>query len=130
MNMYTQECIDGGSMVIGPALMTSPVMTALEDIKQSRFSDQADLECTHLAIEDDNWENLSEREKKVICALMANVYADYIIDMDAYISAMSKSGILLSVGYNGMVIPCAEEMHTLEDTFIKTYDSKAPSELH
>lgn len=130
MNMFTQKCIDGGSMVIGPALMTSPIMTALEDIKQSRFSDQADLECTHLAIEDDNWENLSERERKVICALMANVYSDYITDMDSYIDAMSDSGVLLSVGYNGMVIPCAEEMHTLEDTFIKKYESNTPSKAH
>lgn len=128
--MYTQKCNDGGSIVIGPALMTPPIMIALEDIKQSRFSDQADLECTHLAIEDDNWENLSERERKVICALMANVYAGYITDMDAYIDAMSESGILLSVGRNGMVIPCAEDMYNLEDTFIKTYNSKPPSSHH
>jgi len=130
MNMFTQKCTDGGTMILGPNLVTQPVINAISDIKKSKFTDQADLECTHLSIEDDNWEKLSERERKVVCALMANVYSDYITDMGNYIQAMAESGILLSVGTSGMVIPCAEDMYQLEDTFIKTFDNNPPNELH
>lgn len=130
MNMFTQKCKDGGTMILGPNLITPSVISAIDDIKKSQFTDQSDLECSHLSIDDENWFDLSERDKKVVCALVANVYSDYITNMDNYISAMADNGILLSVGVSGMVIPCAEEMYELEDTFIKTFNKNVHSELH
>ena len=131
MQMHTQKCIDGGSMIMGPDIITPAVMAALADIKQMGFTDQEDLECTENAVEEDNWEQLSEREKKIVCALMANVYSDYITDMDKYIDTMAENGVLLSIARDGTIIPCAEEFNGLEQTFFKTHDlNEAKRRLH
>tara|TARA_Y100001934_G_scaffold194193_1_gene229034 strand:+ start:644 stop:1006 length:363 start_codon:yes stop_codon:yes gene_type:complete len=114
--MNTQKCLDGKTLVIGPAILTDGVRTALNELKSCKFTDSEDIICLQNVI--DEWDDMEIGDQEITYAIIANVYSTLIDDPDEFIDQADDDGVELRY-INGIYYPANVNTTGLQNTLMK-----------
>lgn len=116
-SMFKIDCRDGKTLVVGEELLTERVKTALHEAANG-YSTQLDLECIINVVDEDLWDSMTENERNLVYAVLANVHEVVIDEVDEYCNNVAKDGIEIC-WYQGTFIPSGQDLSTLERTMVK-----------
>ena len=120
MDIGKQDCLDGDTLLIGNALLSTDLRAAFAEVEHCHFEDVDDIYCTRNVLDDDMWEALSEQDQQMLYCIVANVYQAVIPNMEEFIQEVNDDNIALQFDKRtNTVIPTATETQSTEHTLLK-----------
>lgn len=118
MEFYRTKCVDGHTLLVSPSLVGSQVIEALQGLANAAITEQMDMLCASLAVDEYLWEELTAEQKHVFYAIVSNVFSVLVEDVDEYLNKLRLDGYSLRF-YNDMYIPSDVDLSDLNCTLLK-----------
>jgi hypothetical protein len=118
MEFFKSKCVDGSTLLVSPNLAGDQVIEALKEMANATITDQMDMLCASLAVDEDLWDELTTEEKRVFYAIVSNVFSVLVEDVDEYLDELRRDGYSLRF-HDNMYIPSNVDLSDLHRTLLK-----------
>lgn len=118
MEFFRTKCVDGNTLLVSPSLAGDQVIEALKDVANATITEQVDMLCASLAVDEDLWDDLTAEEKRVFYAIVSNVFSVLVEDVEEYLDELRRDGYPLRF-HDNMYIPSDVDLSDLHSTLLK-----------